>query len=363
VSSPLFPALAAFVGGGLLVIALTVPYVAWSYRNRGELGSGHVAIAVATTVYAVALFTYTLVPFPASDWCAQNTVVPQLAPLQFLSDIRAEQVGTGPVALLRNPALLQIAFNVALFVPLGMVARYVFRRGFVVTVLIGLATSLLLELTQLTGVWGLAACTYRLFDVDDLLVNTLGAAIGFAVAPLLRVVPGQRVTLAPDQPRPVTGRRRALGMVLDVLLITLLGAVLQVGVNGVWVLLAGGGSAPAELTPFLTGVVPALAVLGAALSSQGATPGQRAVRLRPSLPDGRAPGAWQIVLRWAVGLGGFTLLATIDLLPELLGLVSVIMAWFPRDHRGLSGVVAGLRVHDARWASGSRVGEATEPIP
>jgi glycopeptide antibiotics resistance protein len=47
-------------------------------------------------------------------------------------------------------------------------------------VLMGFGLSLSIELTQLTGVWGLYACAYRKFDADDLILNTLGAAIGFA---------------------------------------------------------------------------------------------------------------------------------------------------------------------------------------
>lgn len=350
VGSPLISMLLAFVGGGVLAVLLTVPYVAWSYHRRGELGPGHVALALATAVYAVALWTYTLLPFPDAEWCARHTVLPQLDVFRFVADIRAERSGAGPVAWLRNPAVLQLAFNIALFVPLGMLARYVFRRGLAVTLLVGFAVSLLVELTQLTGVWGVAECTYRLFDVDDLLANTVGAAVGFAAAPLLRMVPGQRGTGPADRPRPVTGARRALGMVLDVLLLTLLGAVLQVGANVVWRYGIDGRPAPAELAPYLGGVVPALALLCVCLVAGGATVGQRSVLLRPIIPDGRPPTAWQIMLRWAVGLGGYTLLGAFgaDGLANVLGLVSLAMAWLPRDHRGLSGWLAGLRVVDAR---------------
>lgn len=51
-----------------------------------------------------------------------------------------------------------------------------------VATLAGLATSLAIELTQLIGVWGLFPCAHRLFDVDDLLLNTAGATLGSLVA-------------------------------------------------------------------------------------------------------------------------------------------------------------------------------------
>ena len=34
-------------------------------------------------------------------------------------------------------------------------------------------------LLQFTGLWGFADCPYRLFDVDDLYFNTLGAGVGW----------------------------------------------------------------------------------------------------------------------------------------------------------------------------------------
>ncbi len=89
-----------------------------------------------------------------------------------------EEGAEGAVALLRDPAFLQVALNVLLFVPLGVLVRLILKRGVVVATALGLAVSLLIETTQLTGVWHLYDCAYRLFDVDDLVVNTLGALVG-----------------------------------------------------------------------------------------------------------------------------------------------------------------------------------------
>ena len=74
----------------------------------------------------------------------------------------------GPAALLRDLAFLQIALNVLLFVPLGYFVRVVLHRGVLVATALGLGVSLLIEVTQRTGVWNLYDCAYRLFDVDDL---------------------------------------------------------------------------------------------------------------------------------------------------------------------------------------------------
>lgn len=92
--------------------------------------------------------------------------------------------------LLRNPNVYEAFFNVLLLVPLGMYLRYYFRRTWWQTLLIGFATTLFYETSQITGLWGLYAHPYRLFDVDDLMLNTLGAMVGFwAVGPAMRVLP------------------------------------------------------------------------------------------------------------------------------------------------------------------------------
>lgn len=347
------PAVVAFLGGGALALLLAVPYIAWSYRRRGEFGLGHMLLALACLVYALALWTYTLLPVPDTtpEWCARHATEPQLRPFQFVSDIRTEAHGLGVRSLLRNGALQQIVLNIALFVPLGMFGRHLFRGRPLAVVAAGFGMSLFIECTQLTAVWGLFDCSYRLFDVDDLLANTTGAVVGVVVAPILRLVPGQRVLLAPTEPRPVTMRRRLLGAFLDVLFVTLLAAVL-LAVRVVVVLLGHTGfGADPDLDWLLGYAIPVAALLlFVPLAGRGATMGQRIVMLAPIGPDGRPPSSWRLLLRFAFGAGGyFTLvLCGLNLAAAIFVFASVVLLWRPRDHRGLSGLVSGLRVIDAR---------------
>lgn len=74
---------------------------------------------------------------------------------------------------------VQIYLNVILFIPWGVLARFLFKVNFRTVLLSGFAASLMIELTQLTGIWGIYGCRYRTFDVDDILTNTLGAVLGF----------------------------------------------------------------------------------------------------------------------------------------------------------------------------------------
>ena len=49
-----------------------------------------------------------------------------------------------------------------------------------------LAVSLFFEFTQYSGLYGYYAHAYRTFDVDDLILNTFGAAIGACIVFLIR---------------------------------------------------------------------------------------------------------------------------------------------------------------------------------
>lgn len=366
-TDPTASAVVALLAGFALAVLLAVPFIAVSYRRRGELGAGHALLAFAFLVYLMSLWTYTLLPIPDATpaWCSQNAASHlQLRPLQFVADIGREQHGAGLRSYLHNPAIQQAVFNVALFLPLGMFLRHLFRRGPLTTVAIGLAVSLFIECTQLTGNWYLSHCPYRLFDVDDMLTNTVGVAAGFAVGPVLRLVPWQRTGAPPGQPRPVTARRRLLGMAVDLLSVVLLGATLSIIVT----LLSGERLSTMD-SVVLGDFLPAVLLLYIVpLLGDGASFGQRVVLLRPLGPDGQRPSPARMTVRFVTGSGGYFLLLGLSPLLhvslELAAfgwlLLSGIMAIRPRGHRGLSGIIAGLHVVDARGPADTPAREAAE---
>jgi glycopeptide antibiotics resistance protein len=62
--------------------------------------------------------------------------------------------------------------------------RYYFKKSFKQTVLLTFCLSLFFELTQLTGLYFIYPRSYRLFDVNDLLHNTLGGILGYFITPI-----------------------------------------------------------------------------------------------------------------------------------------------------------------------------------
>lgn len=351
------------IGGLLLFAALFLPAVVWQSRRYGRLSVLRLCGTAALAVYGVALVAYTLLPLPSGDlvaWCAAHGVDgAQLNPLQFIADIRHDTSGLGLAATLRSVAVLQVAFNVVLFLPWGIFARGFAGWGVLRSTVSAALVSLAIETTQYTGIFGLIGCSYRVGDVDDLLTNTLGGLLGAVIAPVvLRWMP-RPSTLSRDRrvARPVTALRRWLGMLIDMASVLVAGAVLSMG----WALVryARDGAVPTGQDPVadLLGTwVPAILLLWLPpLIGSGASLGQRAMWLEPrwrsatgSLARGNLP---RRVLRGLCGAAGWGVLSTSDglgLVLVVFVLVTVLAVPFTRGHRGLSYALTGAELVDSR---------------
>lgn len=348
------PALVAVALGAIAGVVLFVPFVMLSYRRRGALTAGRFALWAAALVYFWAIWTYTLLPLPDPD--DVRCVGVNLNPLAFLDDIGSAlgRVGASP-RLLADPAVLQLALNVLLFLPLGFLLRVLGGRGVVVSLVAGLVVSAAVETTQLTGVWGLYPCAYRVFDVDDLLTNTVGAVLGSLLALLVpRRLWGSGTEVDPGRPRPVTKPRRLLAMVCDwlgfVLVGTAVAAVLQLVL--IYAELDPETTLPGRFSTRLGGAVAAVAWLAIVLST-GRTVGDLAVRI--GYTGGSLPPLPARVLRYAGGIGGYALLSLLpdpwQQLASLFAMVSIILTVATRKGRGLPGLLSGQRPEDSRQRS------------
>nr|WP_272917738.1 VanZ family protein [Nocardioides flavescens] len=308
---------------------------------------------VGAAVYAFAIWTYTLLPLPAED--SYTCLGAQTRLFGTIGEIRLPP-GGGPLALLRDPALLQVVLNVLLFVPLGWFVRVVARRGVVVATVGGAAVSLLVELTQRTGVWGLYDCAYRLFDVDDLLVNTLGATIGS----LLSLLVVRRRRGAVVLPTAVTLGRRLVAMVCDVVFVALAGAAAVLAWRG-YELYVREVPVDRGVQAALQWGVPlgleALLVLTRGVTVGELTADLRTVARRPALV---LPGR---VVKLVTGVGSLGLLAVPPYGVAVLAawaVVSVLVAWRSRGHRGLANALGGLDL-EVDVERGVRRGAAGSP--
>ncbi|WP_431795953.1 VanZ family protein [Microbacterium enclense] len=337
--------LAVLLGGVVAVLAF-VPFVALSYRRRGGLSFGRSVLWAGAAVYFWAIWTYTLVPLPDNDdyRCAGRN----LRPFEFVDEIRAAVAVSG--RYLTDPAVLQVALNVLLFVPLGFFLRVLGGRGILVAGLVGLAISGIIETTQLTGVWGVFPCAYRVFDVDDLITNTAGALLGSLVA---FVVPRKHrgAAKSPDAeiPRPVTRGRRVLGILCDVLGIGLLSSGVAVALQAVLILLFDDPGRTGDLASAVgTGVgagVWLVVILGT-----GRSIGDLATRVRYT--NGALPTWLARTLRFLTGAGAYSVLSNVappwSLLSVVLVVATIVLLFTWKDGRGLTGWIGRRRLVDDR---------------
>ena len=364
--------ISAIVAGVILAIVAFVPVVAHRYRATGRLRLIDLLTLLAVAVYAMALWTYTLIPIPASrDYHCAGV---NLSPFAFVDQLTST-LGQG--SPLRNAALLQAGFNVVLFLPLGAFLRLLARRGVVVATGAGLGVSALIEVTQLTGVWGLFPCAYRVFDVDDLILNTAGALLGSLVAwPFARLIAG-RGSVAP--PTSVTVGRRLVGVLIDVTLVAFISFSLVVGWRVADRYALGGQFgdcvsgdpggvgvvcywAAGEAVASVLGWLPVLVVEGWSVLASGRTCGEAIVALRPV-----ERGGWMWLRRltkFVMGVGGYVVLTAVQwdwnaLSVGVFVLASLIAVLATKDRRGLSGLVAGLPMAPA----GIRLDPGPEPDP
>lgn len=177
----LFPILAALI---------TIPYMIIQYRTYGSILPFRVAIIYSFIFYLLTAYFLVLLPLPPVDEVAQYTSpIMQLVPFASLQEftMTTSLVWNDPstyLTALNEPSLFLILFNILLTVPFGIYLRYYFQCGWKKTLLFSLLLTLSFECLQLSALFGIYPRPYRLFDVDDLITNTLGGMLGYLITPL-----------------------------------------------------------------------------------------------------------------------------------------------------------------------------------
>ena len=155
------------------------------------------------------LLIVTLLPLPSDPVAACAAIIhwDNFTPLGSFVAV-ADQFRDGE-SLRGTLYALSILLNIALFVPLGALAETTWRirrmrrapegapadgsrlarsiphRRVLAWVAIGCVVSCLIELTQYTGLFGVVPCTYRVVDIDDVIMNTLGTYAGVRLLPFM----------------------------------------------------------------------------------------------------------------------------------------------------------------------------------
>lgn len=287
----------------VIVVLVTIPYIAWNYHKYGSVLSLRVLIVYSFILYLLCVYCLVILPLPSPEEAALlHGRRMQLTPFAFVGAVirQAGIVPGDPATWRRIPSSSSFwttLFNLFMTLPFGVYLRYYFCCGWKKTLGLAFGLSLFCELTQLSGLYFLYPGSYRLFDVDDLIVNTAGSMVGYALAgPLEMLLPSRQELDAASFQRgtEVSFPRRVFSFGVDLVCVELLSLAL----GGASALL--GAALPSLAGPVLFWAYFALVPL----VWQGRTPGKRLTRQRIVHTGGGPARPYQYALRYGLLLLG-----------------------------------------------------------
>lgn len=301
-SAYLFPIRTAVLVFPFLALAISLPFLIVQYRRFGSFTFGRAFVLYTFVFYMLTAYFMVILPLPAREWVAKLTtqryqIVPFTALREFLNT--SGFVATNPhtwLSAMRSASFLQPAFNLLLTLPFGFYLRYYFRRNWKQVLLMSFGLSLFFELTQLSGLYFIYPRPYRLFDVDDLIVNTAGGLLGYYMTPLIRLAFPNRDKMdqhSYERGQKVGWLRRWVAWFIDyaiygVLIRFVLIILLHDALN-----LPNSVVTPVSYIVMVAGVFILPSLMG------GVTLGKRIVRIKVQ-PVPEANGKWRVPLRFAL---------------------------------------------------------------
>ena len=226
----------AFLIFPLLAFLITLPYLLIQYHKYGSVPLIRSSIVYTFILYLLTAYFLVILPLPSKEEVlTMPTKTPQLIPFDFVGDfVETFKQTSGVLSFLKSPIVYTTLFNIAITVPFGIYLRYYFKKKWYTSIIYTFLLSLYFEITQLTGLYGLYPKAYRLFDVDDLFINTLGGIIGYLITPIVTIFLPARDEidkLSYKRGKVVSSYRRFLAFLIDLFVFTTLMFIILVIAN------------------------------------------------------------------------------------------------------------------------------------
>ncbi len=219
----------------------TIPFILHQYHQYGSVNKLRVLIIYSFILYLMTTYFLVILPLPDKNEMQNIITCPiQLVPFSFVVDI-CKEVNFSIIdpstylSALCHPSVYTMLLNIVMTIPFGMYLRYYFKYDFKKTVIMTFILSLFFELTQLSGLYGIYSSPYRICDVDDLITNTLGGAIGYWLISVIDNYLPTRDDIdreAREKGRVVSGLRRITLFWLDSLMSLLIFILMNCIVQG-----------------------------------------------------------------------------------------------------------------------------------
>lgn len=209
-----------------IAIVFTIPYLIYNYKKYGSIWSLRIWIIYSFILYLICTYCLIVLPLPTPEKAQTlNGYHTQLIPFNFIADIisRSHVQVSNPksyLTVINNWAFLTTIFNIFMTLPFGFYLKYYFRNNLKQVILKTFLLSLFFELTQLSGLYFIYRGNYRLFDVDDLITNTIGGIFGFLLATTLsRILPTREEIdeKSLDRSKKISLLRRLVAMGFDII--------------------------------------------------------------------------------------------------------------------------------------------------
>ncbi|WP_418514908.1 VanZ family protein [Erysipelothrix rhusiopathiae] len=237
-----YPIRTALISFPFIAFAMLIPYLIYDYHKHGSVSKWRAVVIYSFIFYLLCAFYLVILPLPDRQTVHTHwKEMIQPIPFSFISDfIRESSMRlSNPSSILmglKEGVFTQPVFNILMTVPFGIYLRYYFNCDLKKTVILSFILSLFFELTQLTGLYGLYPGPYRLFDVDDLILNTLGGLFGYGIAPLMTYFFPSREALdleSAEKSVRVTYIRRLVAYLIDTAIMSVAISVFMLGMGAI----------------------------------------------------------------------------------------------------------------------------------
>lgn len=211
----------------IVAFLFTIPFIISQYHRYGSIHKFRVLIIYSFILYLITIYFLVILPLPNIEE-VDNPIneMLRLKPFSFVEDMIRESSFvitdlTTYIKALTEPCFYVVFFNILMTMPFGMYLRYYYQFSLKKTIICSFLLSLFFELTQLSGLYFIYKSPYRLFDVDDLLLNTLGGILGYLISKrIVRYLPTRSEIdkKSIEQGKEVSGLRRITIFFIDLVL-------------------------------------------------------------------------------------------------------------------------------------------------
>ena len=223
----------------LVALLVSIPFILIEYHKYGSVSLYKSIVFYSIVLYIMCAYFLIILPLPErSEVLKLTTPVLQLIPFNFIWDIIKHFTFTW--SFFKSSYLYVPLFNILLTFPFGMYLRYCFHCNKKQTIIYTALLSLFFELTQLSGLYFIYPRAYRLCDIDDIILNTLGGLGGYYIIGLFsHYLPSwdkvnEKSIISGLE---VSGFRRMTSLLLDVMNCVLLFIIISIFVSFKYLLL------------------------------------------------------------------------------------------------------------------------------